>query len=308
MGLIIRDKMKQTAIGSSTVSGTVLPKKRSQIAEIMHRLAKNKLAMVGLAILALFIFLALFADVLYDYEGVVIKQDILNMFAPPSKEHPCGTDELGRDILARIVHGTRVSLAVGLVAVTFSMAIGVPLGAIAGFYGGRVGEVIMRGADILNALPSIMLALAIVTAFGQDMINMMIAVGISSIPSYIRIVRASVLTIKSQEYVEAARAVGANDVHIIIKHVMINSLGPLIVEASLRVASAIQSIASLSFLGLGIKPPTPEWGLMLSAGRDFLRDAPWLTIFPGIAIMLIVLALNLLGDGLRDALDPKMKK
>jgi len=300
--------MKQAVAASSAAPGKALPKKRGQFAEVMHRLAKNKLAVVGLVILCVFVLLALLADVLYDYEDVVIKQDILNAFAAPSWAHPCGTDELGRDILARIVHGTRVSLAVGLVAVTFSMAVGVPLGAIAGFYGGRLGEVIMRCADILNALPSIMLALAIVTAFGQDMVNMMIAVGISSIPSYIRIVRASVLTIKGQEYVEAARAIGANDVHIIAKHVMVNSLGPLIVQASLRVATAIQSIASLSFLGLGIKPPTPEWGLMLSGGRNYLRDAPWLTVFPGIAIMLIVLALNLLGDGLRDALDPKLKK
>lgn len=283
-------------------------KKKSQFREILHRLFKNKMAVVGLCILLFFVLLAIFADLLFDYDTKVIAQDIGNMFAAPSKEHWFGTDELGRDILARIVHGTRVSLEVGIVAVTFSMLIGVPLGAIAGYYGGKLGEVIMRCSDILSALPSIMLALTIITALGQSMINMMIAVGISAIPGYIRIVRASVLTVKDQEYIEATRAIGDRDFIIIFKHVLSNCLGPLIVQATLRVATAIQSIASLSFLGLGIKPPTPEWGLMLSSGRNYLRDDPWLTIFPGIAIMLVVLSLNLLGDGLRDALDPKLKK
>ena len=283
-------------------------KKKSQFREILHRLFKNKMAVVGLCILLFFVLLAIFADLLFDYDTKVIAQDIGNMFAAPSKEHWFGTDELGRDILARIVHGTRVSLEVGIVAVTFSMLIGVPLGAIAGYYGGKLGEVIMRCSDILSALPSIMLALTIITALGQSMLNMMIAVGISAIPGYIRIVRASVLTVKDQEYIEATRAIGDRDFIIIFKHVLSNCLGPLIVQATLRVATAIQSIASLSFLGLGIKPPTPEWGLMLSSGRNYLRDDPWLTIFPGIAIMLVVLSLNLLGDGLRDALDPKLKK
>ena len=283
-------------------------KKKSQFREILHRLFKNKMAVVGLCILLFFVLLAIFADLLFDYDTKVIVQDIGNMCAAPSKEHWFGTDELGRDILARIVHGTRVSLEVGIVAVTFSMLIGVPLGAIAGYYGGKLGEVIMRCSDILSALPSIMLALTIITALGQSMLNMMIAVGISAIPGYIRIVRASVLTVKDQEYIEATRAIGDRDFIIIFKHVLSNCLGPLIVQATLRVATAIQSIASLSFLGLGIKPPTPEWGLMLSSGRNYLRDDPWLTIFPGIAIMLVVLSLNLLGDGLRDALDPKLKK
>ena len=222
-------------------------KKKSQFREILHRLFKNKMAVVGLCILLFFVLLAIFADLLFDYDTKVIAQDIGNMFAAPSKEHWFGTDELGRDILARIVHGTRVSLEVGIVAVTFSMLIGVPLGAIAGYYGGKLGEVIMRCSDILSALPSIMLALTIITALGQSMLNMMIAVGISAIPGYIRIVRASVLTVKDQEYIEATRAIGDRDFIIIFKHVLSNCLGPLIVQATLRVATAIQSIASLSW-------------------------------------------------------------
>ena len=304
----MNNKKKEEKFIQDTSMQQQFYKKKKPLREILHRLFLNKMAVVGLCILLFFVLLAIFADVLFDYDTKVIAQNIGNMFSPPSREHWCGTDELGRDILARIVHGTRVSLEVGIVAVTFSMLIGVPLGAIAGYYGGRIGEVIMRGSDILSALPSILLALTIVTALGQSMINMMIAVGISAIPGYIRIVRASVMTVKDQEYIEAARAIGDNDFIIIFKHVLENCLGPLIVQATLRVATAIQSIASLSFLGLGIKPPTPEWGLMLSSGRDYLRDAPWLTIFPGIAIMLVVLSLNLLGDGLRDALDPKLKK
>lgn len=285
-----------------------VPKKKSRAAIVFHNLRKNKMAIIGSCILLVFVFFFIFADVLFDYDEVVINMDVTSRLQPPSAEHWCGTDEMGRDIFARIVHGTRSSLSVGFIAVTFSLCIGLPLGAIAGYHGGRLGEVIMRFSDILSALPAIMLALTIVTAFGQSLLNLMIAVGISSVPGYIRIVRASVLTEKRQEYVEAVRALGATDFHILVKHILPNCLAPIIVQATLRVATAILSIASLSFLGLGIKPPTPEWGLMLSSGRQFLRDAWWMTFFPGLAIMLTVLSLNLLGDGLRDALDPKLKK
>lgn len=293
---------------NATAQSVAVPQKKSRLAVVWKNLRKNKMAITGACILIVFVFCAAFADVLFDYDEVVTNIDVMNRFVKPCAEHPFGTDELGRDMLGRIVHGTRASLSVGFVAVTFSLLVGVPLGAIAGLKGGRVSEVIMRFADILSALPNIMLALAIVTAFGQSLINLMIAVGISSIPGYIRIVRASVLTEKNKEYVEAVSALGGSNTHILIKHVLPNCLAPIIVQATLRMATAILSIASLSFLGLGIKPPTPEWGLMLSSGRTYLRDAWWMTFFPGVAIMLSVLSLNLLGDGLRDALDPKLKK
>jgi peptide/nickel transport system permease protein len=286
-------------------------KKRSRFMEIFRQLKKNKMAWVGVAILLLFILSAVFADVLFDYDSVVIKRNIQARMQPPSGDHWFGTDELGRDILSRLVHGTRISLMVGFIAVTISLAIGAPLGAIAGFYEKRfsgLSAVIMRFTDILDALPSILLAITIVTALGQTMFNMLLAVAIASVPGYVRIIRSSVLKIKSEEYIEAARAIGLRDWEIILYHVLPNCVGPILVHATMKVASTILSIAGLCFLGLGIKPPTPEWGLMLSAGRSYLRDAWWMTFFPGFCIMLVVMGFNLVGDGLRDAMDPKMKK
>lgn len=282
-------------------------KKRSQVWEVWRRLKKNKLAIVGLIIILSLTILAISADFIADYETVVIKQDIKNRLKPPSAEHIFGTDEFGRDIFARLVHGTRVSLTVGLISVSIALVVGGFLGAIAGYYGNRIDNIIMRTMDIFLAVPNILLAIAIVAALGTSIVNLMIAVGISSIPSYARIVRASVLSIKDQEFVEAARAIGAKDLTIILTHIIPNSLAPVIVQATLGVANAILSTAALSFIGLGIQPPAPEWGAMLSGGRTFLRDASHITVFPGIAIMITILALNMLGDGLRDALDPKLK-
>ena len=282
-------------------------KKRSQVWEVWRRLKKNKLAIVGLIIILSLTILAISADFIADYETVVIKQDIKNRLKPPSAEHIFGTDEFGRDIFARLVHGTRVSLTVGLISVSIALVVGGFLGAIAGYYGNRIDNIIMRTMDIFLAVPNILLAIAIVAALGTSIVNLMIAVGISSIPSYDRIVRASVLSIKDQEFVEAARAIGAKDLTIILTHIIPNSLAPVIVQATLGVANAILSTAALSFIGLGIQPPAPEWGAMLSGGRTFLRDASHITVFPGIAIMITILALNMLGDGLRDALDPKLK-
>lgn len=304
--------MKTTALHTGAPAGAgeaaTATKSRGQWAEIYRRLKKNRMAMIGLVILLFFALLALSADLLFDYDSVAVKTNIPDRLQGPSAEHWLGTDELGRDVLARLVHGTRISMSVGLIAVTFSLIVGGPLGAIAGYFGGRLGEGIMRLSDVFSALPPMMLALSIVTAFGQNVVNLMIAVGISTIPSYIRVIRAAVLTVKGEEFVEAARAIGAKDHHIILRHILPNCMAPIIVQATLRVASAILSISSLSFLGLGVKPPSPEWGLMLSAGRGHLRDSWHLTVFPGLAIMLAVLSLNLLGDGLRDALDPKLKR
>lgn len=283
-------------------------KKRSQWREVWRMLKKNKMALVGLGILVILVLLALFADVIADYDTVVIKQNLANRLKGPSAEHWLGTDEFGRDIFARLVHGARVSLKVGIIAVGISIILGGILGALAGFYGGKIDNIIMRVMDVFLAVPSILLAIAIVSALGPSIINLMVAISISSVPRYARIVRASVLSIRDQEFVEAARAIGANNARIIFRHIIPNSLAPVIVQGTLGVASAILSTAGLSFIGLGIQPPAPEWGSMLSGGRQYLRYAWWVTTFPGVAIMITILSLNLLGDGLRDALDPRLKQ
>lgn len=283
-------------------------KKRSKIVEIWHRLKKNKGAMAGLVIVILLALTAIFADALVKYDTDVIGQNVMNKLQHPSTEHLLGTDELGRDILSRLIYGSRFSLSVGIVAVAIALTVGVTLGAIAGFYGGKTEDLIMRVTDIFSAIPNMLMAIVIVSALGANTINLMIAVGVTSIPQFVRVTRAAVLTVRSQEYVEAARAIGISDGKIIFKHILPNCLSPIIVQTTLRVASAIITASSLSFLGLGVPAPSPEWGSMLSSGRRFIRDYGYMTIFPGVAIMITVLSLNLLGDGLRDSLDPKLKK
>jgi peptide/nickel transport system permease protein len=280
-------------------------RKRSQWAEVWRRLNHNKMAMFGLAIITIIILSAIFADVISPYDYRV--QDLNNISQKPGGAHILGTDDLGRDILSRIIHGTRISLLVGFVSVSISVLVGGSLGAISGYYGGKLDNVIMRAMDVLLAIPAILLAIAIVSAFGGGIINVMIAVGISSVPTYARIVKASVISVKENEFIEAARAIGANDLRIIIKHILPNSMAPIIVQSTLGVAGAILSAAGLSFIGMGIQPPTPEWGAMLSNGRYIIRTAWHVATFPGIAIMITIFALNLLGDGLRDALDPRLK-
>lgn len=291
---------------TASVDVLELPK-TSMFAETWRRFRQNKLAMLGLAIILVIVLSAAFADVLVDY-NVAITIDVVNARQLPSSEHILGTDELGRDLLARIIHGSRTSLLVSVVAVTFSLLVGGIAGAVAGYYGGMIETVIMRLSDILQAIPNLLLAITILSAFGQSMTVLIIAVGISNIPAYARIIRASTLTIKGQEYIEDARAVGASDVHIILNHVISNCMAPIIVQATLSMANAILNTSSMCFLGLGVKAPTPEWGAIMSGGRAYLRDAWHITLFPGITIMITVLALNLMGDGLRDALDPKLKK
>ncbi len=282
-------------------------KKRGQGAEIWRRFRRNKSAVVGLIMLLVLIIMALFAEFIAPYDP--IEQDLLNRMQPPlqSPEHILGTDELGRDIFSRIVFGARISVSVGLIAVSISMLGGVALGSLAGYYGGIADNIIMRFNDILMAIPGILLNISIVAAMGPGLQNVMIAIGFSSIPGYCRITRASILSLREQEFVEASRAAGASDFHIIVHHILPNCLAPLIVQATLRIGGSILMCASLSFIGIGIIPPTPEWGAMLSTGRDFLREAPHLTTIPGFAIMWAVFAMNLMGDGLRDALDPKLK-
>ena len=283
----------------------VVTKKRSQLKEVWRRFCRNKQAMIGLAMLFLLIFAAVFANVIAPYDPV--EQNLLIRLQGPSAAHWFGTDELGRDIFSRILYGARISLTVGLIAVSISCFAGCALGAIAGYYGGILDTVIMRISDIMMAIPSILLNISIVAALGTGLQNVMIAIGISSVPAYCRIMRASLLSLKNQEFVDASRVAGSTDFYIIMHHIIPNSLAPLIVQATLKIGGAILSCASMSFIGLGIVPPTPEWGAMLSTGRDFLRDAPHLTAFPGLAIMFAVFSMNLIGDGLRDALDPKLK-
>ena len=283
------------------------PKKRSQWLEVWYRLKRNKMAMFGLFILSLVVFAAIFADFIADYETVVIAQNLSDRLQGPSAQYWLGTDEFGRDIFARLIHGSRVSLMVGVLSVSIAIVVGGGLGAAAGFYGGKLDNVIMRIMDVFMAVPSILLAIAIVSALGANLINLMFAISISSIPQYARIVRASVLTIRDQEFVEAAKAIGANDARIIFRHIIPNALAPVIVQGALGVAVAILSTAGLSFIGMGIQPPGPEWGAMLAGGRQYLRHAWHVTTFPGLAIMITILSLNLLGDGLRDALDPRLK-
>ena len=290
------------------MSSTTTTKKRSQLVEIWQRLIRNKMAMLGLAILLTLIGLAVLAPVLFDYDTQVVAQDLSIRLQGPSAAHWFGTDEFGRDIFVRMVYGARVSLVVGLISVSVSLVIGGCLGAFAGFYGGKVDLIIMRVMDVFLAVPSILLAMTIVAALGTDLVYVMLAIGISGVPNFARIVRAAVMGVKDQEFVEAARAIGASNATIIFREVIPNCLAPIIVQATLSVAGAILSTASLSFIGLGVQPPDPEWGAMLSGGRNFMRDALHLTLFPGLAIVVTVLALNLLGDGLRDALDPRLKQ
>lgn len=280
-------------------------KKRSQWADVWMRLRRNKAAMIGLFIICLLFFFATFAPWIAPYG--FDEQDLSRALTKPNSQFWFGTDNFGRDIMSRLIYGSRISLQVGFIAVSISMISGGALGAIAGYFGGRLDNFIMRAMDILLAIPSILLAISIVSALGPGLKNVMIAVGISSIPSYARIVRASVITLKDQEFVEAAKAVGTSNFRIITKHIIPNSLAPIIVQGTLGVAGAILSAAGLSFIGLGIQPPAPEWGAMLSAGRQYIRDYPHISAFPGLAIMITIFALNLLGDGLRDALDPRLK-
>lgn len=283
-------------------------RKRSQMTEIWRRMRRNRLAMFGLVIVSILIIVAVFANQIADYNTVAIKQNVVERLQGPSAEHWAGTDEFGRDIFARLVHGARISLLVGVVAVCIALVTGGILGAIAGYFGGTVDNVIMRIMDIFLSIPILLLAIMIVAALGSSMLNLMIAIGLASMPTFARIVRASVLSVKDQEFVEAARAIGAKNDHIILRHIMPNCLSPIIVQATLRVATAILSTASLSFISLGIQAPAPEWGAMLASGRAYIRDAPHIVIIPGLLIMITILSLNLLGDGLRDALDPKLKR
>jgi peptide/nickel transport system permease protein len=280
--------------------------KESKLKDFLSILMMNKAAMVGAIIIFLYIIMAIFAPLLAPYDPFEIKLE--DKLMTPSVHHWMGTDDKGRDILSRILYGSRLSMGVGFAAVFFGALFGIMFGVVAGYYGKWVDSIIMRIMDVMLAFPGILLALAIISALGPSLINVTIAVGAFSIPLFARIVRGSTLEVKRLEYIDAIRSLGANDLTIIFKHILPNILSPIIVQGTLRLATAILSAAGLSFLGLGAQPPSPEWGTMLSSGRDFLFSAPFIAIFPGLAISILVLGFNIFGDGLRDAFDPRMKK
>jgi len=274
--------------------------------EIWRRFRKNKTALFGLALVALLVGLAIFADVIVPYEAA-IRNDVMNKLKPPSAEHIFGTDSLGRDIFARVVHGARYSLLVGIVTTAISVVIGLFLAAAAAYYGGKVDTIISRGVDIVTSVPPLILAMCIVAAFGATTENLFIALTIISIPAVVRVNRAALLNVVNQEYIEAARACGTSTFRILTKHILKNGMGTIIVNATMGVSGKILTAATLSFLGLGFQPPTPEWGSMLNEARAYIRTSGYMIIFPGFAIVLSALGINLMGDGLRDALDPKLK-
>ena len=282
-------------------------KKKSRLQETWNRFLRNKLAVLGLFIFVFIVLVAITAPLIANYDTEAIRINVPNRLKAPSAEHIFGTDELGRDIMARIAHGARISLVVGFASVALALFIGGALGAIAGYYGGKTDDIIMRCMDVFLCLPDVLLALAIVAAFGTNLVNMTIAIGLSFTPKFSRVVRSAVMTVRGIEYVEAARAIGATNTQIITNHVLINCFGPIVVQVTLYVASAILTISALSFIGLGIQAPIPEWGTMLASGRVYMRDNAYIVMAPGLAIFVTILSLNLLGDGLRDALDPRLK-
>lgn len=283
-------------------------KKRNMFAEVWRNFRRNKGAMVGLVVFILIICTAFGAQFYYDFDNDIAKQNIMERLQHPSSEHWFGTDQYGRDIFARLLYGSKYSLIVGISAVAVSCSIGGTLGLIAGYYGGITENLILRFCEIFVGIPTILLGIAIMNAFGQSTGALILAIGLVYVPMFCRTTRAAVLPVREEEYIEAAKASGVSDFKIIFTHVLPNCLSPVIVQCTMGVANGILSASALSFLGMGVPQPAPEWGSMLSGGRDFIRDYSYMTMFPGLAIMVTVLALNLVGDGLRDALDPKLKR
>jgi len=279
--------------------------KVSQISELWRRLKRNRAAIVGGIVVLLFVFIAILAPLIAPYppnEG-----DLTMRLKPPTGKHLLGTDPLGRDLLSRVIYGARISLQIQVVSVLIALVIGTLLGMIGGYYGGRLDHLLMRLMDILLAFPGIFLAISIIAVLGPGLTNLMLAAGIYSIPQFARIVRGSILSLKEKEFIEAARAVGENDLNILFRYLLPNSMAPIIIQTTLRMATVLLTASGLSFLGLGVQPPTAEWGAMLSNARAYLITAPHVAIVPGLAIMLVVMGFNLFGDGLRDSLDPRLK-
>jgi peptide/nickel transport system permease protein len=280
-------------------------RKKSKLYEIWRQLKKNKLAVVALVVLVLLFLVAILAPVIAPYSYKEQNAKLKN--AGPSAAHPLGNDRLGRDILSRLIYGARPSLQMGVVAVLIAATIGIAIGSVAGYFGGWVDNLSMRLLDIYQAVPMFLLCVALAAILGPSLRNAIIALGIGTVPGYARIMRASVLTVREKEYVEAARAIGESNGKIIMKHIIPNAIGPLIVQITMGVGACILAGSALSFIGLGVQPPIPEWGALISDARDTMRQYPTHALYPGICVMISVLACNLLGDGLRDALDPRLK-
>lgn len=281
-------------------------KKKSRFSETWSRMRRNRIAMLGVFVFIVITLCMIFADLIVDY-SVALEQNIEVRLQSPSKEHLFGTDLYGRDIFARIIHGTRRSLFMGIVAVFIGITFGGILAAIAGYYGGRIDAIIMRVVDTFMCIPFMLMSLAIVAALGPGLVNVLIALTVAMIPGYTRVIRSAILNLVGQDFIEAAKSCGTPNHYIILKHILPNAIGTVIVQATMSVGSMIIAAAGMSFIGLGIQPPTPEWGSMLSEGKDYMMVCPHLVIFPGLAIAITALSINLMGDGLRDALDPRLK-
>lgn len=280
-------------------------RKRGQWHDVWRRLCRNKLAVISMVVLAVIILMSVFAPLIAPYDYA--KQDYSNTFAPLSAQHIMGTDNYGRDIFSRLIWGGRISLLVSIISVAMAMVVGCLLGATAAYFGGLYDSIVMRLLDIVMAIPQFLLAVCINAALGSGIFNTALAIAVGGVPTYARLMRATVLTITDQEYVEAARAIGNRSMRIIVRHIIPNTLSPIIVDSTLRIGYSILSIAGLSFIGLGIQPPTPEWGSILNTGKEYIRDYSPIVVFPGLAIMVTLFSFNLLGDGLRDAMDPRLK-
>jgi len=279
--------------------------KTGQFREIWRRLKRNRAAMIGGIVVLLFVAIAILAPLVAPFhpnEG-----DLTQRLKSPGHEHLLGTDALGRDLLSRVIYGARISLQIQIVSVSIALVIGTFLGMVGGYYGGKFDHLIMRLMDILLAFPGIFLAISIIAVLGPGLLNLMLAAGIYSIPQFARIIRGSVLTLKEKEFVEAARAVGESDLNILFRYLLPNSMAPIIIQTTLRMATVLLTASGLSFLGLGVQPPTAEWGAMLSNARAYIVTAPHVAMVPGLAIMLVVMGFNLFGDGLRDSLDPRLR-
>ena len=280
-------------------------KKRSRFFETWHRLKKNKVAMVSLFVLIAIILVSIFAPIIAPYDYA--ETDKRNTLAGPSKEHLLGTDRLGRDILSRLIWGSRQSLQMGIIAVLIAAMFGIVIGSIAGYFGGWLDNLLMRLLDIYQSIPMMLLCITFAAILGPSLRNAIIAIGISMVPGFARLMRASILTVREAEYIEAAVCCNASNRMILVKHIIPNSISPMIVNVTMSIGGAVLSGAGLSFIGLGVESPTAEWGAMISDARNFIRSVPSLALYPGLCIMITVLAFNLLGDGLRDALDPRLK-
>lgn len=280
-------------------------KKSSPAKEAWKRLIRNKLAVVGMVIIILLLLLAVFAPYVIPHGYDV--QDYDHLLQKPCAEFPFGTDNFGRDIFSRVLYGTRISIPIGFLCVIVAFAIGGTLGAVAAYCGGKVDNIIMRIMDIFQSIPSMLLAIAVSATLGGGIRNLVIAIAVSTMPARARVVRASILTVKRNDYIESAKAMGASSRRQLLKYMLPNAIGPILTAVTFSVATAILTVSSLSYIGLGIPEPLPEWGAMLAGGKAYLSSAPYILIFPGVAVMITVLALNMFGDGLRDALDPRLK-